>query len=227
MHLGLIGGIGPAATDYYYRKLIAIAHERDFPLELTIAHADSPTLLANLASNDTASQVDIYMGLAHRLVRAGADVMAITSISGHFCFREFVKHSPLPLCDILKTVSDAVETAGYQRVGVLGTRGTMESQVFGGISSAEVVAPGGDALSRVHDAYVTIAQSGEADPESAATLLDAGRRLVMDDGVQAVLLGGTDLVLVMGGPEVDYPVLDCAGVHIDALALLAAEPRSE
>jgi len=50
MHIGLIGGIGPAATDFYYRRLIATFTARKSQLELTIAHADTPTLLDNLAA---------------------------------------------------------------------------------------------------------------------------------------------------------------------------------
>jgi aspartate racemase len=57
MHIGLIGGIGPAATDFYYRRLIAAFASRKKPLELTIAHADTPTLLNNLARNDKAGRL--------------------------------------------------------------------------------------------------------------------------------------------------------------------------
>ncbi len=221
MHLGLFSGIGPAATDYYYRRLIAIGHERRFPLTLTMAHADSPTLLRNLELGATEAQVEIYLTLAERLAHAGAEVLGITSISGHFCIDDFEARSPLPICSILRSVSAVVESAGYRRVGLLGTRGTMESAFFGGISSAELIAPSRE-LDRVHDAYVKIALSGEVDPESRSVLVEAGRDLVRHDGAQAVLLGGTDLVLVMDGPDIDFPVVDCAGVHVEALALLGA-----
>jgi aspartate racemase len=52
MHNGLIGGIGPAATDFCYRRLIATFARQKAALELTIVHADTPTLLGNLASNN-------------------------------------------------------------------------------------------------------------------------------------------------------------------------------
>jgi aspartate racemase len=54
MHIGLIGGIGPAATDFYYRRLISTFASKKAALELTIVHADTPTLLGNLASNAAA-----------------------------------------------------------------------------------------------------------------------------------------------------------------------------
>ena len=66
MHIGLIGGIGPAATDFYYRRLISTFASKKAELELTIVHADTPTLLGNLASNNAATQVAIYMKLTNR-----------------------------------------------------------------------------------------------------------------------------------------------------------------
>ena len=69
MHIGLIGGIGPAATDFYYRRLISTFASKKAALELTIVHADTPTLLSNLANNDAAAQVVIYTGLRTAFLR--------------------------------------------------------------------------------------------------------------------------------------------------------------
>ena len=89
MHIGLIGGIGPAATDFYYRRLISTFASEKIPLELTMVHADTPTLLGHLATNDDVAQVAIYLRLAHRLASAGAECVAVTSIAGHFCIDAF------------------------------------------------------------------------------------------------------------------------------------------
>ena len=71
MHIGLIGGIGPAATDFYYRRLISIFASKKTKLELTIVHADASTLLDNLAMNHVEAQVAIYSALTNRLGRSG------------------------------------------------------------------------------------------------------------------------------------------------------------
>ena len=60
MQIGLIGGIGPAATDFYYRRLIRVFAQKKSPLELTIVHADTPTLLENLTRNRAATQAQIF-----------------------------------------------------------------------------------------------------------------------------------------------------------------------
>ena len=111
MHIGLIGGIGPAATDFYYRRLISTFASRKAALELTIVHADAPTLVGNLASNDAAAQVAIYSRLTNRLVAAGAKCVVITSVAGHFCVAAFKMASPLPVVDMIVEVGRAIEDA--------------------------------------------------------------------------------------------------------------------
>lgn len=71
MHIGLIVGIGPAATDYYYRQLISAAARAGKDLELTMAHADTPTLLRHQPEGNVQAQVDIYGRLTERMQRAG------------------------------------------------------------------------------------------------------------------------------------------------------------
>src|SRR5262245_57832120 len=101
MHIGLIGGIGPAATDFYYRRLISSFAARDAMLELTIAHADAPTLARNLSRQDAAAQVAIYSRLTDRLAASGAECVVVTSAGGHFCIDAFQKLSPLPVVSMI------------------------------------------------------------------------------------------------------------------------------
>jgi len=135
MHIGLIGGIGPAATDFYYRRLISTFASKKAALELTIVHADTPTLLSNLASNDAAAQVAIYTRLTNRLVVAGAECVVVTSIAGHFCIDAFKAASSLPVVDMISEVGRAIEKRGLKRIGILGTRTVMETRFYGGVAS--------------------------------------------------------------------------------------------
>jgi aspartate racemase len=221
MHIGLIGGIGPAATDFYYRRLIAAFAGQKEPLELTIAHADAPTLLGNLARNDTAGQAAIFTRLTKRLVLAGANCVAITSIAGHFCIDAFRAQSPLPAVDMIAEVNRALSERGFTRVGILGTRSVMETRVYGGVTSAEIIPPDRQDLHDVHQAYVTMATSGVVTESQRSVFNAASHRLLRDKGAHAILLGGTDLVLVYDERTSDFPVIDCAGIHVDAIARLA------
>lgn len=218
MHIGLIGGIGPAATDFYYRRLIATFARAKTPLELTIVHADTPTLLRNLSANDAESQVSIYQRLTKRLATAGAECVVVTSIAGHFCIDAFKAVSPLPVVDMISEVGEAVEARGLLRIGILGTRTVMESRFYGGISSAEIIPPDGPELEAVHEAYVSMATSGFVTDSQKSIFNAASRRLITEHGAEAIMLGGTDLALAFHEQTTGFPLVDCAAIHVDAIA---------
>lgn len=222
MHIGIVGGIGPAATDYYYRKLIEASAASGVALQLTIAHADAPTLLQNLERDDKVSQADIFVRLARRLESAGAQAVAITSIAGHFCIDELKAVSPLTVIDLLQETNTALRDLRLDTVGVIGTRTVMETRLYGAIDSATLVAPREPDLARVHEAYVAMAVSGTVTDAQREVFASASRRLTTDGGAEAIMLGGTDLALVYGGGDSEFEIIDCAKIHIDALARVAA-----
>ncbi len=226
MHIGLIGGIGPAATDFYYRRLISTFASKKVALELTIVHAEAPTLLGNLASNAAANQVAIFVKLTNRLAAAGAESVAITSIAGHFCIDAFKASSVLPVVDMISEVNRAIEQRAFERIGILGTRTVMETRLYGGVPGVEVVPPSGQDLEDVHQAYVAMAASGIVTEAQRAVFVAASKRLLNDSGVEAIMLGGTDLALVFNARDTDFPLIDCAAIHADAIARLATPLRS-
>ncbi len=221
MQIGLIGGIGPAATNYYYCSLIAEFARRKEALDLTIVHADTSTLLGNLERNDIDAQVAIYSRLADRLASAGAECVVVTSIAGHFCIDTFKEISPLHVVDMLTEVNKAIKAKKLNRIGILGTRTVMETRFYSGISSAEVIPPSGGALDDVHAAYVAMAASGRVTSSQRAVFDSACERLIKEAEVDAIMLGGTDLALVYDENETDFPVVDCAAVHVEAVVRIA------
>ncbi|MEM7296210.1 MAG: aspartate/glutamate racemase family protein [Pseudomonadota bacterium] len=217
MHIGLIGGIGPAATDFYYRELIKDAAYLGRDLELTIVHADTPTLLKNLIADDQQAQVEIYQRLTRRLLSVGAERVVVTSIAGHFCIDAFAAVSPLPLIDLTQVLVGWLNRERLTRVGILGTEVVMASGMYGKLAPVEVLAPEGAGLGKVHQAYVTLAQSGIPTPELNQVFFDEGLRLI-ERGAEAVLLGGTDLNAAFSNSAPGFPVIDCARIHLDEIA---------
>src|SRR5215813_11173365 len=221
MQIGLIGGIGPAATDFYYRRLISAFAGKTTALELTIVHADTPTLLAHLAKNDTTAQIAIYKRLTDRLVAAGAGCVVVTSIAGHFCIDGFKEVSPLPVVDMIAAVSAAVKERGLKRIGILGTRTVMETRFYGGVASAEIIPPSGQDLDDVHQAYVAMAASGVVTKAQRLVFNTVSRKLLKENGAEAIMLGGTDLALAFSQQDAAFPLVDCAAIHVDAIVRLA------
>lgn len=221
MHIGLIGGIGPAATDFYYRGLIDRHAAAGVPLEVTICHADVREMSRNLMAGNPGRQAEIFARLVERMKAAGAKAAAITSMGGHFCVRELVAISPLPILNAIPAVDAALARRKLKRVGIIGTRTVMETRLYGGIPSVEVVPTQGEDLDRVHANYVEMATIGRVNDAQRQVFFEASRRLV-ERGAEAIMLGGTDLFLAFVGHEPGFPVIDCADIHVDALYATSA-----
>ena len=222
MHIGLIGGIGPAATYFYYLGIIRAVDDLGGELELTIAHASAPALIANFGSGDETAQADIFKRLIDQLRAAGAEVAAVTSIGGHFCIEALKRISALPLIDIVEAVAEEIQGGGYKKLGIIGTRKAMETRLYGGLSSVEIVLPDEADLDRVHRHYVAMAVPGMVTEAQRKVFFSVGRRLCEDQGAEAVLLGGTDLFLAFDDQDCGFKTIDCAAIHVAALARAAS-----
>ena len=217
MHIGLIGGIGPAATEFYYRGLTDRHARSGTRLELTIANAEMRDLSQNLASKDARKQAEIFAALIARLKAAGAQAAAVTSMGGHFCIGELLPISPLPMLNGIPEVDAAVTRGKFKTVGIIGTRVVMETKLYGAIKSAKVVAPTGTEFEEVADNYRAMATSARVNDAQRRVFFAAGERLCREQGAEVVLLGGTDLFLAFQGRDAGFPVLDCADVHVEAI----------
>jgi len=220
MHIGLIGGIGVAATVVYYKRLAAAVGELGGTLDLTIEHGDIQTLIRNFNSGGNLTQARVYASMIDRLKSAGCDCAAITSLGGHFCFEETKALSSLPLVSAVAPLDDAFVARGIKRIGLLGTWFVMRSRLYGQLRKTEVMALD-DETDEIGETYQAMAVAGICTEAQSEFFLDAGRRLVLDHGVDAVLLAGTDLNLAFDGQDVDYPVIDAVDVHVSLLAELA------
>ncbi len=217
MHIGLIGGIGPAATEFYYRGLVRAHASAVRPLELTIVHADTRELLRNFADGAAQKQAQSFLKFVERLQAAGADTAVVTSMAGHFCIKELDAISPLPLVNAIPELNAFLARQGFARIGLLGTRTVMETGLYGGITATEFVHPEGDDLDTTHANYVAMATAGMVTEEQRAIFFSMGRKLCTEQGADAVVLVGTDLFLAFDGHDCGYRAIDSAQVHIDAL----------
>lgn len=224
LHIGLIGGIGPAATAVYYERLTAAMRAADRRLELTIVHADVRELVRNDQADDRAAQAEIYRRLIDRLAAAGADCAAITSIGGHFCYAETEAISALPLVSAVTPLDDFFVGEGLGKVGLLGTEVVMRSRLYGQLRRTEAVVPEGNLLS-IANTYESVAVGGVCSDAQRAAFFEAGRRMVEDQGAEAIVLAGTDLGLAFDGHDPGYRVIDALDVHVALLADLASGRR--
>jgi aspartate racemase len=220
LHIGLIGGIGVASTVSYYQRLTAAVAKYGGTADITIVHADVRELIRNTSADKRAVQAQIYAKLIDRLKAAGADCAAITSLGGHFCFAETQAISALPLLSGVSPLDDYFADQGIKKVGLLGTRIVMDTLLFGQLNKTQAIVLE-DEIDTLGQTYLDMAVAMQCSPDQQELFHDAGRRMVNDHGVDAIVLAGTDLSLAFENSTVEYPVIDALDVHVDVLARLA------
>jgi len=213
--LGLIGGLGPGATVYYYRGLLAAHEAAGQTARLLVAHADLDSV-RRFAENDDRRGLAKYLeGFVSSLAAGGAEMTALVAVTPHSCASELTAISPLPLVDIVSEVATEIQTRGLQRVALLGTRFTVESRMFGRLG-VDVVMPKIEEIKQIHQAYMDIVHESST-PGQIDGLRQVARILIDRDGADAVLLAGTDLSMVLNENNAGFPTIDCAATHIKAI----------
>lgn len=220
MHIGMIGGIGPAATVVYYQRLVAAFRDLGVPLDLTIVNAHVNTLVGNAEAGRKQEQAEVYAGLLARLKAAGADFGTITSLGGHYCFAETQAISPLPLVSAIAPMDTYFAAAGIRTIGLLGARQVTGSQLFGQLTQTQTLAP--DNLDAVHSNYLETALTAKCTEDQRALFFAEGQKMI-DRGAEAILLAGSDLGLAFSGYDPGFPVVDGVDVHVEHLVKLATE----
>ena len=220
MHIGLIGGIGVAATIVYYQRLTAAVTRLGGKLELTISHGDIQSLIKNNLADIREPQAQIFARQIERLKGAGAEVAALTSLGGHYCYDELAAISALPLVSGVEPLDDYFVSQGIERIGLLGTRVVMASRLYGKLTQTSAVALD-DEIETIGQTYQDVAVAGTCSPEQREVFVEAGRRMTSDHGADAIVLAGTDLNLAFDGVAPGYTVIDALDVHVDRLAAIA------
>jgi aspartate racemase len=215
--LGLIGGLGVGAAVHYYRKLAQAHEEEHLALDLVMVHAETPRIFEYAEAGDRDGMAKYLAALIDRLKAAGAELAIIPAVTPHYCVRELLAISPLPLLNIFEPLVQELSARSVRRVGVFGTRFVIESALFGMVEGVEVVKPRPDEVEYIHQTYVELARRGEGSEGQYRGLTDLALTLCKRDGVDAILLAGTDLALIFNDRNIEFPYIDCVALHLQAI----------
>jgi aspartate racemase len=97
----------------------------------------------------------------------------------------------------------------------------METRFYGGVANVEIIPPSGGDLDDVHQAYVAMATSRAVTDAQRLVFNTVSQKLLKEKGAEAIMLGGTDLALAFNQQDIAFPLVDCAGIHTDAIVRLA------
>lgn len=223
--IGIVGGIGPESTVAYYRLFVQAGHTA-----LLINSIEVREMLDALRRDDLPLVTDYLVEAVAVLAKAGASVGIIAATTPHIVFNHVQRRSAsVPLVSIVEATRAHVQSLGVKKVALLGTRYTMEGRFYPAAFEAagiELVTPAPDDLSYVHHIYVTELMKSQFLLETRRHLLQIVDRLIDEQGVEAVILGGTELPLVLtDASHRRVPLLDTTRIHVDAaIAAVATSP---
>ncbi len=220
--VGIVGGLGPESTIDYYRRILA-AWEQDAAGSAPSIVIDSldVTKALRLVATERPALIDYLAASVHRLAGAGADFVAIAANTPHTVFDEVQALSPVPLVSIVESCADEAQRRGLGRLALLGTRFTMDGLFYKNVCARRgitVVSPREPDRAWVHDRYVNELLRGAFRDETRDGFLALVDRLRDEEGVDGVILGGTELPLLVSTPIISgIPALDTTALHVAAI----------
>lgn len=221
--LGIIGGTGPETTIEYYRRLITAYRERSpegRAPSLIINSIDSKKLIDLVTANDLTQVADYLVAEVERLARAGTELGLIAANTPHLVFDEVQSRSPIPMLSIVTATCDAAAVAGLRRLALFGTRFTMQAAFFPEVFQSQqiaIVVPNEGEQTYIHDKYMSELFVGTILPETRKGLLEIVQAMKEREGVDGLILGGTELSLILReATAAGLPVLDTTQIHVEA-----------
>ena len=222
--IGIIGGIGPESTVEYYRAIVAAYAERtpdgSYP-SVIINSIDLKKLLTFVTANEPVRLAEYLADEIQRLVKAGAQCGLVAANTPHMVFDEIQARSPIPLISIVQATCEVAKALALKKVGLFGARFTMQGQFFPDVfakAGIGIVVPDENEQSFIHRIYFEELVKGVVLPETRERLLEIVGRLKERDGIQGLILGGTELSLILRESEArGIPVLDTTRIHARAI----------
>ena len=208
--LGILGGLGPMATVYFYEMLTRhtkAARDQDHIDVIINSRATTPDRTAYILGQSTENPFDIMAADAARLVTFGADVIAIPCNTAHYFYDRLNESIAVPILNMVEeTVLHAKSVC--EKVGILATSGTIETQTYQRSCAAHGLACAvPDAAGQAHVMrliYEDIKQGRRADMQVFAQVIDS----LKAQGCQRVILGCTELSLIKKDEHLDAFYLD-------------------
>lgn len=220
MKIGMIGGIGPESTVDYYKRLIELyqgnVSSQNYP-EIIINSINMTAMLQLQSDGNWDGLTDMLTGAVNSLYRAGADLAFIASNTPHIVFNKVKQASPIPLVSIVEATRIKAQNLGLKKIGLLGTLVTMQSNFYQtefGKSGIVLIVPNEEEQQYIQNKLFSEIEHGVFLEKTRDGLLKIIQRLITDESIDGVILGCTELPLVLTRSEYNIPFLNTTEIHV-------------
>lgn len=200
--IGVLGGMGPAATQDFFAKVIAATPAADDDEHVPLLIQSDPRIPRRPAAilSGGPSPLPALLAGRDRLIAAGATALAMPCNTAHYWYGDLAADCPVPFLSIVDACCDELTALvqGATPVGLIGTRATLQARLFDAALTARghaLIQPG----ERQMQSWVLpgIARVKAARPAEGAALLEPAVRALLDEGAGAVILGCTEVPIAL------------------------------
>lgn len=227
--IGLMGGLGPASTVDYYMDLVKLCHkeygEEVYP-KIVIDSVDLGIHTEYFNKQDYKTIGDFIYDSLVILKNAGAEVAAVTANTEHIAWDYVKDRLPLPTISIVDATIAEIKRKGYQRVLTFATAWTLQSGLYEkAISKAGItpIVPNKEDQIILGNLIYPNLENGIVIPEDKVKMISLAEKYIKEHDADALLLGCTEIPLMIKEGDVSVPVIDTTQIHIQAIFEMAKE----
>ncbi len=219
--IGIIGGLGPEATIDYYRSIIELYRKKqkgNFP-EIILYSLNMRELFTMLKNNKRTEIINWLVNATQSLQNAGAHFAIIASNTPHIVFDEVRNNSPIPLLSIVEETCEVTAKLGLKRVGLLGTQVTMSADFYQKVFSKRgmtIIVPNKQEQHYIQEKLEREIIFNKILESTRKALLAIIKRMIEVDSIQGVILGCTELPLILTKDEFGIPFLNTTRIHVES-----------
>jgi len=221
--IGIIGGLGPESTVDYYKEIIAAFNARydemTYP-EIIIYSVNIDEFMKFVETENWLGLSEWLLEKISSIHRAGAQFAVIASNTPHIVFDEIKSKSPIPLLSIVEETCNKAQEMDLKNVGLMGTKLTMEADFYKKpfISKGmSVVVPSEKEQQLIHHKLFSEIELGIFKDSTREKLLAIAKRMVDEEGVDALILGCTELPLILTESKYGIPFLNTTAIHCESI----------
>ncbi len=218
--IGIVGGLGPEPTIEYYKIITSHFHGRPegYP-RIVIYSLDVDELCRHFEAERLDEVTGILLEAVNALLKGGADFGLIAANTPHIVFDRVQEAASLPLLSIVTETLRVIEEKKLRRIGLLGTKFTMQSTLFQkelNPAGIEVFVPEENEQEYIHDKIFSELTSGRFLDETRLGLIEIIEKLIDRHSIEGVILGCTELPLILDKDECGIPFLNTTRIHAES-----------
>lgn len=227
--IGLVGGTGPESTVMYYKKLnneIDMLTGGEAMPDISIESVNFRKAWDYVSKANYDSLTEYLAEKINCLISSGAEVVSLTAVTMHIVFDELSKRIDYPLVSIPRVVCEEIVSHGISRVGLLGTVFTMEQDYMKKdliSAGVQVLVPNEKERELIGKRIFEELEVGVVKESTLAELVNIINRMKDNDGIEGIILGCTELPLILNSDNCPIKCFDAVDIHLKKLIALAME----